>query len=128
MYWHTLARARPKYEAYIELLHRVLVHELRDATMDLVTDRIISTVQLNSADKINELLLPKHPVSKELAKAIFEDENYGLGSQHNFPEWHALIPGKSSPLEHLAWEWELKTYFGLSHAQITELAKNWSKL
>ena len=77
-------------------------------------------------EQINRLLLPKHPVSAELARALFFDEHYGLSHSRNYPEWSAFIDGDL--LERYVWQWELHTYFGLSHTQIEELAANWFAL
>lgn len=128
-YWHTLTKSRPKWEEYIELLHRVLVDDLRDKTIDLVTYRVISKEKLDKSEQINVLLMPQHPVSPELATAMFTDPNYGLGNARNFPEWGAFIHEKgNNALERMLWQWELRTYFGLSHAQIEELGANWFDL
>ena len=55
---------------------------------------------------------------------MYDDPFYGLSNQDNYFHWNALLE-TADPLKNLAWKWEIKTYFGLTDDQVTELEQNW---
>lgn len=77
--------------------------------------------------RINKKLLPENPVSSKVARQLFTDVYYGLGNQTNYVLWNVLHH-TADPLERVAWKWELRTYFGLTYAQIAEIEQNWNLL
>lgn len=66
-------------------------------------------------------------MTSKVARQIYLDVYYGLGNETNFVLWNALHTS-GDPLERVAWKWELRTYFGLTYAQVAELEQNWNIL
>ena len=54
--------------------------------------------------------------NQDKARRLLEDVNYGLsGSPYAYFSWSAFGSGAPQGLR-TAWHWELRSYFGLTHA------------
>ena len=62
---------------------------------------------------INNKLLRDHNAGRSIRDAMFYDPFYGLSNQDNYFHWNAFLE-TADPLALLAWQWEVKTYFGLT--------------
>ena len=63
-----------------------------------------------------------------LLARLYYDELYGLSVDSNstfYMQWNNF---REKGAEKLVWQWELRTYFGLSYAQINEIEHMWNKL
>lgn len=58
---------------------------------------------------------------------MFNDPYYGLNTIKNFAKWDPLVTG-SDPLANRLFKNELKTYFGLTQAQVLRIEVNWNTL
>ena len=82
---------------------------------------------MNETD-INLNLVPKKHVTDEQQTALFTDPWYGLQNFTNYMHWNKFVNTEDPKrkLQKLAWFWELRSYFGLSFDQVTEMATNWN--
>jgi hypothetical protein len=73
-----------------------------------------------------------NPISDPLLlDAIYTDPWYGLENAENYDKWQVLQSGNANTTavnEKLAFQAELRTYFGLSSAQVQEITNNWNGL
>ena len=79
----------------------------------------------NKETKINNQFLNGNPTSTAVQTALYTDPWYGLNNDANYFTWQALRTG-ADPLEKLAFKSDLRTYFGLSKAQVDEMETNWN--
>ena len=67
-------------------------------------------------------------MSPEVEQLLFSDPWYGLNNYTNYAHWQNLYytsdPAKKQ--QQLAWLWELRSYFGLTFAQVEEMQLNWN--
>jgi hypothetical protein len=81
---------------------------------------------------INTYLLPNNPISDQaVIDAMYNDPFYGLSNFENYAHWQSFgLAGTESEVlnKKLAWAVEVQFYFGLSKAQVAELALNWNSL
>lgn len=60
---------------------------------------------------------------------MFTDPVYGLNNIDNYQRWNVLHPTASTNQtqvnQKLAFQAELRTYFGLNSAQVKEITNNW---
>lgn len=63
---------------------------------------------------------------------MWSDPYYGLGDYNNYYRWNVLHPTASTNQtqvnQKLAFQAELRTYFGLNSNQVSELTNNWYQL
>lgn len=81
---------------------------------------------------INAYLLPSNPISDQaIIDAMYNDPFYGLSNYENYAHWQSFgLAGTEDEVlnKKLAWAVEVQFYFGLSRAQVAELALNWNSL
>lgn len=66
-------------------------------------------------------MLPDNPVDPSVESAIYNDPYYGLSNTANYPHWQTLQNTNVNITEvnkKLAFQAELRTYFGLNVPQI----------
>ena len=119
----------------MELLYSA-VYDLQGVQLNQwLVRKLIQHSEMSSADNITHNLLTEHPVTVEQAGRLWDDPYYGFGSRNvnegafvNYWHWEKLLnttdPYKMQ--EKVAFEWELRTYFGLSFDQVDEIATKWS--
>ena len=112
----------PKWRVYLTLIYSIVNNGLGYTFVDTGVYQMMSEVY-KDADAINRLLLEGDTTTLPQAVAIFEDPYYGLNDFNNYKKWGSLLAGPWATLES-AWKWELKTYFGLSDAQVVTVQKN----
>jgi hypothetical protein len=85
----------------------------------------MSNNYFSTSDGINTYLLPNNPITNQvLIDAIYTDPWYGLKDLKNYEQWQVLESGNANTTaihEKLAFQAELRTYFGLSSAQVQEI-------
>jgi hypothetical protein len=62
---------------------------------------------------------------------MFTDPFYGLNNPQNYPRWQALQNtnrNTTALYKKLAWQAEIRSYFGLTSAQVQEITNNWNGL
>ena len=91
--------------------------------------------QIKGPESINQVLLVSEPVDKKTSQMMYSDKFYGLNKANPTLAfyWQPFLneddnDGNVSAAERLVWQWELRTYFGLSYTQINELEENLQKL
>lgn len=79
----------------------------------------------NQETKINNQFLNGNPTTLPIQNALYTDPWYGLNNDANYFTWQVLRTG-SDPITKLAFKSDLRTYFGLSKAQVDEMETNWN--
>ena len=75
--------------------------------------------------------MAQNPVSDEQEDALFNDPFYGLNNFENYARWNNLLyldedADILKKQQQAVWMWELRTYFGLTFAQLQEMQTNWN--
>jgi hypothetical protein len=77
--------------------------------------------EFKSETKINSEFLKLNPISNPaVVTALYTDPWYGLNNDANYLMWNVL-KADQDPLDRLAFKSEIKSYFGLSQAQVDEM-------
>jgi hypothetical protein len=62
---------------------------------------------------------------------MFTDPFYGLNNAQNYPRWQALENtnrNTTAVYKNIAWQAEIRSYFGLTAAQVHEINTNWNNM
>ena len=62
------------------------------------------------------------------ANALYTDLLYGLNNVDNLARWGGAFSPGYDATKSLAFQMELRTYFGLTIAQVNEFKKNWQRI
>ncbi len=77
-------------------------------------------------------MLIKNPISDpNLLDSVYTDPYYGLGNAASYDRWTVLKISSVNTTEinkKIAFQSELRIYFQLNYAQVTELSNNWNNL
>ena len=113
--WQSQTKAKPKWESYIQLLYRTVTKDLGQKTLALAIHEQLRDREFSSPGLIQpNLLRDENPVLRKVAWQLYKDPHYGLEKLESYRSWAALLP-EAQVLEKLAFKWELRTYFGLTH-------------
>lgn len=129
-YWFEINN-QPMWRTYMNILYEMVNTGCGAFTQEWQIAQTISTNQLTTASDINNVLLINNPASTQIQDAMWNDPYYGLSNYENYPRWQALQNTNTNSTainKKLAWQAELRSYFGLSSAQVQELTKNWNGL
>ena len=122
--WWSMQNASPWY-TYMNVLYDVVNHWQGEWLSDLLVWDQMYTNYFSTSAGINTYLLPNNPITDQaLIDAIFTDPNYGLDYLESYEKWQVLQSGNANTTaihEKLAFQADLRTYFGLSSAQVQEI-------
>ena len=86
--------------------------------------------KFNDPKKINTIFVHNNKVTAEQEDALYNDPWYGLGdvTATTYAHWNNLMytDDPAAKMMQVAWMWELRTYFGLTFAQVQEMQENWN--
>jgi hypothetical protein len=109
----------------MNVLYDVVNHWQGEWLSDVVVWNEMFTNYFSTSAGINTYLLPNNPITNPvLIDAIYTDPWYGLDNPENYEQWQVLESGNANTTaihEKLAFQAELRTYFGLSSAQVQEI-------
>lgn len=129
-YWWQMNN-QPAWRTYLNMLYEIVNVGCGAFMMEWQIAQTISTNNLSTAASINTVLTINNPVSIEVADAMFTDPFYGLNNPQNYPRWQALQNtnrNTTALYKKLAWQAEIRSYFGLTSAQVQEITNNWNGL
>lgn len=85
-----------------------------------------------TAAAIGANLLPLTTPSQAVLDVMFTDPYYGLQDPNNYARWNVLqVVSKTNSTafnKKLAFQAELRTAFGLTSTQVSQLTNNWNNL
>jgi len=95
----------------------------------------IRSSKFKNEKKINNNFVHDYPVTDSQEEILFTDPYYGLGvldkdgneNSLTYSHWDNLLE-TTDPVKkqaQLVWEWEMRTYFGLSFEQVQEMKTSW---
>jgi hypothetical protein len=88
----------------------------------------MNTLDFALATSINKKLITiDEKATTAQQNAMFNDEYYGLSDIDNYGKYDQLM-AYQSPLKRRLFKNELKTYFGLSQAQVDSIEANWNSI
>ena len=128
--WYSMTN-QAWWRAYMGVLYNVVNYWQGEYLMKLTVFQHMSSSYFNSASDINTFLLINNPATTTVQDAIYNDPWYGLSNYNNYAQWSVLQSSDVSTAavrEKLAFQAELRTYFGLNSAQVQELTNNWNSL
>lgn len=117
-----------KWRFVIVLLFQT-VNDLGRQLADVGTQQLLGLDggDLSTKDGYNTYLLKKYPLNTTEATNLFNDPIYGFNNIDNFGRWAGFQPG-APPQKKLILEMEMKTYFGMTDAQVNELMESYAAL
>ena len=117
-----------QWRVYLTLLYSAIQDGLGRQVIENGVYTQMKDSVFKTQERINKDFVPVNKVSDDQEKSLWEDPWYGLSNALNYPHWNTLMyttdPVKKQ--EQLAWLWEIRTYFGLSYAQVMEMQVNWN--
>ena len=115
-----------KWRFILILLYNV-VNDLGRQLSQVGTYTTMQSGEFATETSLNDYLFKNSPLSTDDQTKMFHDKIYGLYNLDNFAKWGALNPGGDNQ-KALLFELELRSYFGLSDAQIEEAKTNWQDI
>jgi hypothetical protein len=77
-----------------------------------------------SSSGLNDYFFKENPLTQDQIDALWSDPIYGFNNADHFGRWAGFNP-EADPARSLILEMEVKTFFGLSHAQVSEFKDKW---
>jgi hypothetical protein len=120
------------WQTYMQVLYDMVNHWQGEFLQKESVYKAMRTNYFVLSSGINNYLLLNNPISDPvLLDAIYTDPWYGLENSENYDKWQVLQSGNANTTavnEKLVFQAELRTYFGLSSAQVQEITNNWNGL
>jgi len=116
--WYSMTN-QAWWRAYMGVLYNVVNYWQGEYLMKLTVFQHMQSSYFNSASDINTFLLINNPATLTVESAMFTDPYYGLYNYNNYAQWSVLQSSDVSTAavrEKLAFQAELRTYFGLTSA------------
>jgi len=129
-YWWEINN-QPLWRTYMNILYKMVNTGCGAFMQQWTIESYIQANYLVDPASINTVLTPINNIDALTLDAMWYDPYYGLGNSENYPRWNALQNqnvNQTAIYKKLAWQAELRSYFGLSSAQVQELTKNWNGL
>lgn len=82
---------------------------------------------ISDGPSVNSKIFTNTTLTDATANAIYVDPYYGLNNVNNYAKWDALLDNADELVRRL-FKNELRTYFGLSQAQVDQAELNWNTL
>ena len=120
--WYRLNN-QPKWRTFMTLLYSVVIDTLGRQTLNFVIFNQLND-DYDNPSEINKWLMPDVQASHKIEDLMYNDPFYGLKYVNNYFHWNALLE-TANPEEKIAWQWELRTYFGLTSEQIDSITENY---
>ena len=131
MWWHKLQIDRDeRWKVMMQLIYKNVNEMGRKLTDQVIHQWNIDPTKspddgggggLNSVGRIANTVLhlpDPETLAEDWAEAFYYDPIYGLNDLTNVRKWHAALNEKADQNKQLAFEAELRTYFGVTKAGI----------
>ena len=111
----------PKWRVMITLMYSLVLDGLGIQVQETAVFAQMLGTEFKTESKINSEFVANNPISNPaVVTALYTDPFYGLDNDENYFQWNVLLANQD-PLERAAFKAELRTYFGLTVAQVDEM-------
>jgi hypothetical protein len=108
-----------KWKFMINLIYKV-VNDLGRELTNLGVYKSIAKFEITSGQDIMNSFFISETITESQANALFTDPIYGLNNLDNFGRWGGAFNPSNDLTKSLVFQMELRSYFGLTIAQVNE--------
>ncbi len=121
-----MANNSPEWRVVLNVLYDIIKDGLGRQVSQEGCYLVLMRNDITGPQDLNTTFFKVHPVTEDIANALYTDLTYGLKWRHNWFKWQFIISEDAAKRQ--AFDNELFSMFGLTRAQINEFRESFKQL